>query len=128
MLRPEIQRKELERAYLRQLCAQDADIAQTYALTQTFLALMREQQGAGLERWIAEVEQQGCAELRRFATGLRDDLAAVTAGLTLNWSNGVTEAHVHRLKLLKRQSYGRAGFGMLRARVLHQERAPVHRK
>ena len=128
MLRPEIQRKELERAYLRQLCAQDADIAQTYALTQTFVALMREQQGAGLERWIAEVEQQGCAELRRFATGLRDDLAAVTAGLTLNWSNGVTEAHVHRLKLLKRQSYGRAGFGMLRARVLHQERAPVHRK
>src|SRR6266540_6175619 len=128
MLRPEIQRKELERAYLRQLCAQNADIAQTYALTQTFVALMREQQGAGLERWIAAVEQQGCAELRRFATGLRDDLAAVTAGLTLNWSNGVTEAHVHRLKLLKRQSYGRAGFAMLRARVLHQERGPVHRK
>jgi len=128
MLRRERQRKELERAYLRQLCAQDTGIAQTYALTQAFLALMRERQGIGLEAWIAEVEQQGCAELRRFATGLRDDLAAVTAGLSLEWSNGVTEAHIHRLKLLKRQSYGRAGFAMLRARVLHQDRAPVHRK
>jgi transposase len=60
----------------------------------------------------------GIEELTRFARGLRDDLAAVTAGLTLEWSNGATEGQIHRLKLMKRQGYGRAGFALLRQRVL----------
>ncbi len=60
----------------------------------------------------------GLEALARFARGLQDDLAAITAGLTLAWSNGVTEGHVHRLKLVKRQGYGRAGFALLRQRVL----------
>jgi hypothetical protein len=52
------------------------------------------------------------------ARGLQDDLIAVKAGLTLTWSNGVIEGQIHRLKLLKRQGYGRAGFALLRQRVL----------
>ena len=43
--------------------------------------------------------------------GLQEDLAAVTAGLTLEWSNGVTEGQIHRLKLVKRQGHGRASYG-----------------
>jgi transposase len=68
---------------------------------------------------MAEATHSGIAELVRFAHGLQDDLIAITAGLTLEWSNGVTEGQIHRLKLLKRQSYGRAGFALLRQRVLH---------
>jgi transposase len=60
----------------------------------------------------------GIEALARFARGLQGDLGAVTAGLTLEWSNGVTEGHVHRLKLVKRQGYGRAGFALLSQRVL----------
>ena len=56
--------------------------------------------------------------LARFARGLQDDLTAIIAGLTLEWSNGVTEGQIHRLKLVKRQGYGRAGFALLRQRVL----------
>ena len=56
--------------------------------------------------------------LRRFATGLRGDLDAVRAGLSEPWSNGPTDDYVHKLKLLKRQGYGRAGFDLLRQRVL----------
>jgi len=56
--------------------------------------------------------------LTRFAAGLRADLAAVRAGLTESWSNGPTEGFVHKLKLLKRQAYGRAGCAVLRQRVL----------
>lgn len=48
------------------------------------------------------------------------DLAAVQAGLTLRQSNGQTESHVNRLKLLERQSYGRAKVDLLRKRVLAQ--------
>ncbi len=56
--------------------------------------------------------------MRSFAAGLKKDLAAVRAGLTETWSNGAVEEFVHKLKLLKRQGYGRAGFGVLRARML----------
>jgi transposase len=56
---------------------------------------------------MAEATASGIDEMARFARGLQEDLAAVTAGLAIKWSNGVTEGHIHRLKLVKRQGYGR---------------------
>jgi transposase len=53
-----------------------------------------------------------------FAVGLRQDIAAVRAGLSLPWSNGPTEGHINRLKCLKRQMYGRAKLDLLRQRLL----------
>lgn len=57
-------------------------------------------------------------QVRRFAVGLKKDLAAVEAGLTEPWSNGPVEGFVHKLKLLKMQGYGSAGFDLLKARML----------
>ncbi|MGW7557874.1 hypothetical protein [Streptomyces rimosus] len=56
--------------------------------------------------------------LRGFAQHLERDLDAVTAGLTLPWNSGVVEGRVNRIKMLKRQMFGRAGFELLRKRVL----------
>ena len=56
--------------------------------------------------------------MRSFAVGLRKDLEAVRAGLTEKYSNGCVEGFIHKLKLLKRQGYGRARFELLRARML----------
>ncbi|MFJ9825257.1 transposase [Streptomyces sp. NPDC101160] len=56
--------------------------------------------------------------LHTFVNGLERDLAAVTAGITLPWSSGIVEGHVSRIKMIKRQMYGWAGFGLLRKRVL----------
>jgi transposase len=56
--------------------------------------------------------------LRTFASGLQQDIAAVSAALSHAASNGMTEGHVNRLKLIKRQGYGRAQFDLLRQRVL----------
>ena len=53
-----------------------------------------------------------------FAAGVRQDESAVTAALTEAWSNGPVEGQVNRLKMIKRQMYGRAGFKLLRVRVL----------
>jgi transposase len=105
--------------YIDQLCQLDAGIARAHALSEAFLALVRKRRGQDLGTWIAEATHSGLEALARFARGLQDDLAAVTAGLTLPWSNGVTEGQIHRLKLVKRQGYGRAGFALLRQRVLH---------
>jgi transposase len=114
----EDQRLNWQKEYLTRLCRADQEIAQTYELIQTFTAMLRERQGEQLDSWLKQVEEQGVAELHSFAQGLQRDYDAVKAGLTLEWSQGPVEGHVHRLKLLKRQSYGRAGFQMLRKRVL----------
>jgi transposase len=58
--------------------------------------------------------------LTGFASRLERDLDAVNAALKLPWSQGHVEGQVHRLKLIKRQMYGRAGFDLLRLRVIHQ--------
>jgi transposase len=96
----------------------DASVARAYELSQAFLAMVRERRGDDLGAWVAEAMHSGIGELARFARGLQDDLSAITAGLTLEWSNGVAEGHVHRLKLVKRQGYGRAGFALVRQRIL----------
>ena len=94
-------------------------MARANQLIQAFLAIARERRGQDLEAWMAEAATSGIDVLARFARGLEDDVAAITAGLTLEWSNGITEGQIHRLKLVKRQGYGRAGFALLRQRVLH---------
>jgi transposase len=115
---PPAKRARAAQLYLDQLCAMDAGIARAYGLSQAFLAMVRERRGADLKAWMADATHSGIEALARFARGLQDDLAAVTAGLTLAWSNGITEGQIHRLKLVKRQGYGRAGFALLRQRVL----------
>jgi len=115
---PEAKRAQDAQLYVDQLIHADPVLAQAYTLSQAFLALVRERRGADLTAWITEAVTSGIAVLARFAQGLREDLAAITAGLTLPWSNGAVEGHINRLKLLKRQSYGRAGVGLLRQRVM----------
>jgi transposase len=115
----EEQRLEWQKAYLARLCQADQEIAQTYELIEQFTLMLRERQGGQLDSWLKVVKEQGVAELQSFAQGLERDYEAVKAGLTLKWSQGPVEGHVHRLKLIKRQAYGRASFGHLRKRVLH---------
>ena len=72
-----------------------------------------------LEAWLTAVEaDDGQPDLRSFAVGIRNDQQAVTNGLTLPYSSGKVEGTVNKIKMLKRQMYGRAGFGLLRTRVL----------
>lgn len=116
----EDQRLDWQQTYLTHLCETDPQIAQTYELIQEFTTMLREREGERFDEWLARVEKQGVSELQSFANGLKKDYDAVKAGLTLEWSNGQTEGQVHRLKLLKRQMYGRGRFDLLRKRVLKQ--------
>lgn len=114
----EEQRLCWQKQYLSQLCEADAEIGEAYALIQEFTSMLRERKGEDFNTWLEKAEQQSISELRNFALSLKKDYEAVKAGLTLVWSQGPVEGHVHRLKLLKRQAYGRASFETLRKRVL----------
>jgi transposase len=72
-----------------------------------------------LPRRLAQAGESRIPELRSFAAGVQRDHAAVKAGLTLPQSNGLVEGKVNKLKLIKRMGYGRAGFPLLRQRILH---------
>jgi transposase len=109
--------KPAQQRVLNRLCALDATIATAYRLAQDFAAIVRERRNERLDAWVADATQAEVKHLRRFALGLQDD-PAVRAGLSEAWSNGQTEGQVHKLKLVKRQMYGRAGFELLRRRVL----------
>ena len=75
--------------------------------------------GEKLDDWLEAVKASQIRELQSFVAGVERDKAAVAAGLTLPQNNGLVEGKVNKLKLIKRMGYGRAGFPLLRQRVLH---------
>jgi transposase len=107
-----------QEAYLERLGAVDPALADARRLTQEFARMARNLAGPELDGWLREAEASPAPVMRRFAAGLRKDLDAVRAGLTEGWSNGPVEGFIHKLKLLKRQGYGKANFDLLRTRTL----------
>ncbi|MCX5247141.1 ISL3 family transposase [Streptomyces sp. NBC_00201] len=115
--RPENQ-SESARQQLKGLCDRCEHVATTNRLARKFATILRRRDGHRLADWLEEVEQHDIKDLHVFANGVRKDLAAVTAGLTVSWNSGAVEGHVNRIKMLKRQHYGRAGFDLLKRRIL----------
>lgn len=103
-------------AKLRQI---HPEVDRAYDLVQQFAQMLRTCTGEHLDGWLDQVEHSELPELQSFAAGVKKDKDAVRAGLTWWISNGMVEGHVTKLKLIKRQGYGRAGFPLLRKRVLH---------
>jgi transposase len=87
-------------------------------LVRSFSEVLLGKEAAALQPWIDRANASGLPAIKNFCNGLVRDRAAVTAAISLKWSNGQVEGQVHRLKLIKRQMYGRANFALLRARVL----------
>jgi transposase len=110
---------ETQQRELRLIRQASSSAEAAYCLAQAFMQMIREQTGHQLDAWIRSAEASRLPEFTSFAKGIQQDKAAVLAGLTLPWSNGLLEGHVNRLKLIKRSMYGRAKLPLLRARVLH---------
>jgi transposase len=104
-----------ERRFVDALIAGSAELAHFIALAREFRMMIREQQEDRLDDWLLAAEKTAFAG---FAGGLRRDLAAVRAALSLSWSTGPVEGRICHLKTIKRTMCGRAGFDLLRHRVL----------
>src|SRR5215208_4034589 len=117
LLRPEgLEDEEKQAVELLRRLSPEAARAQGLALS--FVEVVKERRVDDLRGWLIEAQRSGVAEFVSFATGITADLRAVRAALEYEWSNGQTEGQVHRLKLIKRQMYGRGKLDLLRARVL----------
>jgi len=109
---------EQDRGHLDDLLVSCPSLAILVEHVRRFADLLTNRRGADLEDWMTAVEASYLPALHAFVRGLRKDLDAVLAGLSLPYSNGPIEGTNTKFKLLKRQMYGRAGFALLRQRLL----------
>lgn len=109
---------ELEQLRLKAILAECPELNAVAGHVRFFARMLTERQGERLPQWLDAVRQDDLPSLHSLAAGIDRDRAVVIIGLTLPWSSGVVEGHVNRIKMLKRQTFGRAGFDLLRKRVL----------
>jgi transposase len=106
----------LDGMFLERLLAEVPALAAVHGLARGFAVLVRKKGTGTLDAWLATAAG---TPLASFAERLRKDLAAVRAALDTPWSTSPVEGQISRLKTIKRTMYGRAGFSLLRSRVLH---------
>jgi transposase len=107
-----------QKQWIQQMC-QDQEVHQVFLLSQSFVKSLNGRNAPALENWLKRARKSHSMEIRNFVKGIDLDAAAVQAAFSLHWSNGITEGHINRLKLIKRQMYGRAHIDLLRIKVLH---------
>jgi transposase len=108
-----------EQETVRQLRQSHPEVELSYNLVQQFAQMLRTRTGKQLDTWLEKVRASQIRAFQSFVVGIERDKAAVVAGLTLPQNNGLVEGKVNKLKFIKRMGYGRAGFPLLRQRVLH---------
>lgn len=97
---------------------QHQDLAPAIGLAQQFADLVRQRQPQQFDIWLEQAISSPIKQFQNFAKSLQEDYKAVKAGVTLEVSNGQVEGQINRLKMLKRQMYGRAGLALLSRRFL----------
>lgn len=117
LLRPPDQLDAAERAALQQVLDADPELATAHALVQRFRAIVKARDLGGFRNWLTDAQASGLASFVGVASGMLKDRDAVEAAFTEVWSNGAVEGFVHKVKLLKRQAYGRANLDLLRCRL-----------
>jgi transposase len=131
VLRRETKRTEAEAQQLAQLREQQAEVTEAIELAQAFTQLVRQRQPASLDPWLQRASASTVEAIQRFAAGLYEDYAAVKAGVPLPWSTGPVEGHINRLKMLKRQMFGRARLDLLSRRFVRapgRQQEPAQRR
>lgn len=118
LTKPAVRLTAEQQALLDRLSMQCPVLLQLRELSAEFREMFQRGEERVLRAWMTRAEHSGIGSLARFAAGLQKDFSAVLAAVETEWSNGQVEGQINRLKMLKRQMYGRAGIVLLRARVL----------
>jgi len=111
--------KEEGRTVIERLCQLFPEVKVAQDLALDFNNMVRDRRAELLPTWLRAAVQSKLKEFVGFARGISEDYEGVRNALMYQWNNGQLEGQVNRLKLIKRQMYGRAKFDLLRARVLH---------
>jgi transposase len=116
--RPAEKMTEDQRRLLEDIMGQCPEVSDLRRMALAFREALMGNESADLKQWITKAKRCEFGAVVRFAYGLQKDISAVSAAVDSSWSTGQVEGQINRLKMIKRQMYGRAGFDLLRARVL----------
>ncbi len=114
-------KNEEQNKFLELLKQRQPEISRTVGQIREFQRILKTGTTAEYENWQQKIKEQGATEMKNFAFRLSKEESSVEGAITSEWSNGQVEGQVGRLKLIKRQMYGRASFAVLKARVLFRE-------
>ena len=118
LLQPEGNLSDEESEFIREL-HQDSAIAKLYPLIQNYQLMIHKRDSSLLDSWLEECVESDIPRLRTFAEGIQKDYSAVRNALDFHWSNGPPEGHINRLKLVKRQMFGRAKLDLLKRKIVY---------
>ena len=116
--RPEDQMTDEQQQLFDRITIQCPEVINLRLIALSFRAALTADESTQLRQWIEGAKHSEFGAVVRFAYGLQKDISAVAAAVDTSWSTGQVEGQINRLKAIKRQMYGRAGFELLRARVL----------
>ena len=100
------------------LIKKSSDVETCYHLFQRFREMLENKDGDSLNKWVKDAMVSSLKELGSLGQGVLKDFSAVRNAATLPWSNDQVEGHLNKLKMLKRQMFGRASFNLLRERFV----------
>ena len=103
---------------LSRLRTQHAALTEAITLAEAFVAMIREGQAERFDPWLAQARDSVLPAFRNFARKIDSDYDAVRGAVTSPWSTGQVEGQINRLKMLKRQMFGRANFDLLNRRFI----------
>jgi transposase len=126
LVKPQEKLNDDESLSLQRMLQASETVACAHTLGQRFAEMIREQKSEALSPWLKDATDSGIDALKQFAKGIKQDFDAVLNALLFKWSNGQLEGQINRLKLIKRQMYGRAKFDLLRKRVLFDPVSAFH--
>ena len=118
LTKPPSLRAPEEQIWVEAVTAAHPQVAAAEQLAQQFRQVFKERNPEAFKSWLVRGKESEIPEIMSFIAGIQRDYEAVLAAVEQRWSNGQVEGQVHRLKLIKRQMYGRGGFLLLRGRVL----------
>src|SRR5215831_9697856 len=116
--RPPDKMSDDQRQLFERIANQCPEVIGLRRLALNFRDALKADESSQMRQWIENVKRSEFGRLVRFAYGLQKDISAVAAAVDTPWSSGQVEGQINRLKMIKRQMFGRAGFELLRARVL----------
>jgi transposase len=116
--RPEDQMTDEQQQLFDRITIQCPEVINLRLIALRFRAALTAEESTQLRQWIEGAKRSEFGAVVRFAYGLQKDISAVAASVDTSWSTGQVEGQINRLKAIKRQMYGRAGFELLRSRVL----------
>jgi transposase len=110
-----------EKTFVNTICTESKEIKKAAKLIRKFKSMLKKKDSTLLKPWIENAISSNIKEIKGFAKGLLSDIEAIENGVKLPWSNGPVEGLVNKLKIIKRQMYGKASFELLRKRLVNHQ-------